>query len=133
MSQKAYSAYAQQKYSGLEDASPIKLVGAVLDEIVACLNDAKGAIARNDIPLKGKKLGKAGRLITEALMPGLDLERGGEIAKNLASLYEYCSRKIIEANLKNDLTLVTECCALMEQIRQAWAQTQAQASSQEKG
>ena len=56
------------------------------------------------------------------LQASLDLEKGGEIAANLADLYAYCSRRLLHANLKSDVEAVQEVKKLMSEIREAWAQ-----------
>ena len=50
------------------------------------------------------------------------MEKGGEIATNLASLYDYCNRRLMHANLKNDLEAVQEVKRLISEIRDAWSQ-----------
>jgi flagellar protein FliS len=56
------------------------------------------------------------------LQGSLDLEKGGEIAANLADLYEYCTRRLMHANLKNDVEAIREVKRLMGEIREAWSQ-----------
>ena len=56
------------------------------------------------------------------LQGSLDMEKGGEIAGNLADLYDYCTRRLMHANLKNDLDAVREVKKLMGEIRDAWSQ-----------
>ena len=60
-------------------------------------------------------------IITE-LMAGLDFDRGGEIARNLMSLYVFFNEKIREGNLKKDAQPLIQVKAFMSDLRLAWVQ-----------
>jgi flagellar protein FliS len=60
-------------------------------------------------------------IITE-LMAGLDFDRGGEIAKNLMSLYVFFNEKVREGNLKKDVECLVPVRAFLADLRSAWAQ-----------
>jgi flagellar protein FliS len=64
---------------------------------------------------------KAQEIITE-LMASLDFERGGEIAKNLFSLYSWFNQELLEANMKQDLQRITIVRNMVNELRGAWAQ-----------
>ena len=52
--------------------------------------------------------------IIDELRGSLNLEPGGEIAANMADLYDYSSRQLLRANLENRADLLDEvanCCA----------------------
>src|SRR5690606_1448396 len=84
----------------LTDASPHKVVQVMLDAASSRVAEATGHLERGETAQKGEKIGKALRII-EALVLGLDKERGGEIATNLERLYDYMSRTLLRANLEN--------------------------------
>ena len=54
------------------------------------------------------------------LKGSLDLEKGGEIAANLDSLYAYMTRRLIEANHENSVEKVQEVTNLLSEILQGW-------------
>jgi flagellar protein FliS len=60
-------------------------------------------------------------IVTE-LMAGLDFDRGGEIARNLMSLYVFFNEKLREANLKKDPEPVVQVRAFLADLRTAWVQ-----------
>ncbi|MEJ2577319.1 MAG: flagellar export chaperone FliS [Gammaproteobacteria bacterium] len=105
--------------SGVMDATPHRLVQMLLDGAVEKVSIAKGALERSDIPEKGKYIVWAVTIV-EGLRASLDLERGGEIAANLDSLYEYVGRRLTEANLDNDPDILVEVADLLVEIRDAW-------------
>ena len=60
-------------------------------------------------------------IVTE-LMAGLDFDRGGEIAKNLMSLYVFFNEKLREGNLKKDPEPILQVRAFLADLRTAWIQ-----------
>ena len=60
--------------------------------------------------------------IVDELAMSLDMNRGGEVARNLAELYDYCSRQLIDANIHKDAGLVADVEAVIHQLRDAWDQ-----------
>ena len=62
---------------------------------------------------------RAGRIVI-GLQGALDLDKGGDLAKNLHELYSYVTRRLIHVNARNDLVALQEVQTLMSEIRQAW-------------
>lgn len=107
--------------SQLNSASPHKVIQMLLDGAIERLIQAKVAIENNDTALKGDRLCK-GLDIILSLRGSLSIESGGEIAKNLDSLYEYMIRQISLANLENNSSLINECVHILGEIKSAWEQ-----------
>jgi len=103
-------------------ASPHRLVLLLFDGVIDAIADARMSMGKGDIPGKGKAIGRASRIIGEGLLPALDMERGGAIAVNLHSLYEYMMKRLLEANLHNRTELLGEVMSLLNELRGAWAQ-----------
>lgn len=62
---------------------------------------------------------RAQDIITE-LMVSLDMERGGEIAKNLLSLYIFMKKELLEANMKKSPEKVYGVIKLLKELKSAW-------------
>lgn len=77
-----------------------------------------------------KAMGRVQDVITE-LMASLDFESGGEIAKNLFSLYIYFNRELMEANISKDLGRIRAVRDMMDELRSAWVETVAKAGMRE--
>lgn len=107
--------------SGIENASPHRLIQMLIDGALAKLSQAKGHIKNNDIEKKGNELSMAISIIG-GLRDSLDHDKGGSIANNLEDLYEYMTYRIMEANLKNDLQIIDEVHGLLMEIKSAWDQ-----------
>lgn len=121
VSSRAANAYRQVGVqSGLESASPHRLIQMLFDGLLQNLNTAIGALQRGDIELKGQQIGRAVRILEEGLKGGLNREQGGELATNLGALYDYCVQRLTVANLRNDAAAVEEVVALMSPVAKSW-------------
>ena len=105
-------------HSGVHSASSHRLIQMLMEGVLSAMATAKGHIHRNELEGKGIALGKAITRI-EGLRVSLNLEAGGAIAANLHRLYEYMSRRLVEANLNNDADAVTEVESLMHEVKSA--------------
>lgn len=108
--------------TGVAAASPHKLVVMLYDGVIVALLSAINGIKSSNIGIKGASISKAITIIDNGLRASLDRKAGGEIAQNLDSLYDYMSRRLLEANIKNDAAIVEEIHGLMSDLREAWVQ-----------
>ena len=105
--------------SGVESASPHRLIQMLLEGALDKINLAKGYMQRGEIALKGSHISWAISII-DGLRMSLDKEAGGEMAENLDSLYEYMGRRLVEANLHDDVEILNEVSSLLLEIKSAW-------------
>jgi flagellar protein FliS len=66
-------------------------------------------------------------IITE-LMVSLDFEQGGEIAKNLFSLYTWFNQELLAANIAQDFQRIIAVRSMLSELRGAWAEIIAKTS-----
>lgn len=97
-----------------------QIVSLLFDGVLQALAAARGALARGDVPAKCEAIARALRILEEGLSTGLDRVDGGELAENLAALYDYCTRRLILANAHNDDATMQEVQRLIETIAQGW-------------
>jgi len=100
-------------------ADPKRLVLMCYEGTIDSLKIGKQNIAQKDYEGKVRALTKAQDIINE-LLCALDYEKGGSIAKNLDSLYNYMLRRIIHVDLKNDLRAVDEVIGMLTELKAAW-------------
>jgi flagellar secretion chaperone FliS len=128
----ALTAYKDtQLQTSIDDASPHQLVGMLLDGALQRIAEARGAIERieqasdgvevGEFAAKGEAIGKAIAII-DSLRVTLDHEQGGELADNLSGLYDYMTRRLVEANATKDVKMLTEVADLVREIKAAWRQ-----------
>jgi flagellar secretion chaperone FliS len=115
---------AYQSYSGYTEnevihASPEKLVQILYELGIKSLTAARECGQSKDISGRVRHINKAFDVVTE-LMSGLDFEAGGDIANNYARIYDYCQRRLIEANAKQSDAILAEIQGLIEDLNEAW-------------
>ncbi|MFB4393828.1 MULTISPECIES: flagellar export chaperone FliS [unclassified Pseudomonas] len=111
-----------QKVNGVaqtSEASPHRLVQMLMQGGLDRMAQAKGAIARNDVAQKGILIGKAIDIIG-GLREGLDLENHADSLSDLDSLYQYMSRRLIEANVNSDPKIIDEVARLLITVKEGW-------------
>lgn len=117
------SALDQYQTIGLESkvssSSPHSLVAMLLDGILEKMAKASGAIQRNDLAGQGTAISSGIRII-DALRASLDHDRGGELSNNLAAMYDYMERRLLEANSNSDQKIIKEVVSLISQIKSGW-------------
>ena len=96
-----------------------RLVVMLYDGAIRFLRQAIQDIQRNDFASKGKHIAKAQDIIFE-LNTVLDMEKGGEIAQNLRSLYNFMQRHLSQANIKKDTNMIQEVISLLDELNQGW-------------
>jgi flagellar protein FliS len=123
LSMNAYQAaqnYSSTKvHSGVEDASPHRLIQMLFEGALERIAQAKGAMQQNQIARKGELIGKAINIIG-GLQGSLNDTDGGELAGNLDDLYDYIIRRLTQANFANDMSMLDECGRLLGEIKSAW-------------
>jgi len=118
---RAASSYAKVDVEvGVMSASPQALVVMLYDGAIKAIALARAEMLRKDFAAKGEQLSKAIGIIDEGLNASLDLEAGGEIALNLAALYDYMTRQLMVANLRNEPDILDEVSRLLRELKGAW-------------
>jgi len=119
----AHSAVNQYQTIGNQseamDANPHRLIQMLMEGALDRIAIAKGAMQQQNVELKGERISAAITVI-EGLRASLNQEAGGEISANLDNMYEYMSRRLVEANLKNDVEMLDEVAGLMRKIKSGW-------------
>jgi flagellar protein FliS len=103
----------------VDSADPHKLVEMLYDGAIVQIAKARHALAQQDIAAKGEATTRAIRIVDEGLKAALDA-RAGDVARNLDALYDYVSRILVRANLKNEDALYAEAEKLLGDLRGAW-------------
>lgn len=99
-----------------------ELVLMMFETVLESLARARGAIEAGDTPTKLEHIDKVIRIIQEGLRTSLDLENGGELAANLAALYDYSVLRTTQANAANSVPMLHEVTGLLKPVAEAWKQ-----------
>lgn len=114
----AYRNLAAQ--TAVAEASPIELIVLVYKRLIDNLRLAQKAMEENRED--AEYISKAMDLIQKGLLAALDHEKGGEIAKNLASLYDWSIREILKARLKRSPEILTGVIEVIRNLEAAWVE-----------
>jgi flagellar protein FliS len=101
------------------DASPHRLIQMLMEGGLTRIAQARGAMERQQTAMKGELIGKAIGIVG-GLREGLDLQKGGELAANLDSLYQYMVSRLVEANAKNETAHLDEVADLLRNVKSGW-------------
>lgn len=101
-------------------ASPVELVRMLYRRAIGAVAAARRHLAEGDIRARSQEISRAMEIAVE-LAGSLDRENGGEVARQLASLYDYMERRLIEANLHQDDRALAEVEGLLATLDEAWA------------
>ena len=106
--------------SAVMSANPHQLVNMLFDGALSALVRARLFMQDGNIEGKGLSISKAINIIENGLKQGLAEESGDELTTNLISLYAYMVRRLLQANLRNDVEAIVEVEALLRNIADAW-------------
>ena len=101
------------------EASPHRLIQMLMEGGLSRLAQAKGAMERGQLALKGELISQSISIIG-GLREALDLQQGGEVAENLDRLYDYMTARLLEANLKGNMQIIDEVAGLLRNIKTGW-------------
>jgi len=111
--------YQQYRQNQLFTTPQEELVTMLYDGALRFIKRAKTEMESNNIEAVNNNIIRAEAIISE-LMSNLDMKI--EISNNLYSLYDYMYRRLTEANLQKDITILDEVLELISDLRNTWEQ-----------
>lgn len=111
--------YMEYKRNSVMTASPEELVLMLYNGIIRFANEAKQAIDDKNVEKAHNSITRAQDIVLE-LMATLDMQY--DISKNLYSIYDFISRRLIDANLKKDKKPLDEVISLITELRDTWGE-----------
>lgn len=117
---KATQAYASVgAQSRVSAATPHRLIQLLMDGALDRLAAAKGHMQRREVPQKVNAVNRV-MSIVDGLRGSLDHNIDGAMSDNLENLYDYMNRRLLLANINNDITGLDEVSALLCELKEAW-------------
>ena len=113
----AYAAVGLE--TSVSAAEPHRLIQLLFEGALLAVAQARQAIDQDNVAEKGRAISKAIQIIEEGLKTSLD-DRGGELSGQLRSLYDYMSRRLLFASLRNNTEALDEVASLLGEIKGAW-------------
>ena len=112
--------YQEYENNEINTAEPKELIlmlytGALgfLEEALKYIDDYKSYDKANE------KLLRAQDIITELIL-SLDMNKGGDVAKNLFNLYTYMKKELLNANIKKEKSPIQSVIKYLKELKEAW-------------
>jgi flagellar protein FliS len=109
------------KKTSVETASKEQILLMLYQAAIKHCKKAIEAIDQKNLSKKGEYIGKLQDIIVE-LSNSLDFEVGGEVAKELASLYDYILYSSTQANIKIDKSHLEGCLKVLNTLYDGWTE-----------
>jgi flagellar secretion chaperone FliS len=111
--------YQSYKQNSVNTASPGELTLMLYNGCLKFIHLTKKATEEKNIEAKNLNNQKAQNVIHELMITlNMDLE----VSENMMSLYDYMKRRLIEANISNDLSILDEVEGMVTEFRDTWKQ-----------
>ncbi|HLI26409.1 MAG TPA: flagellar export chaperone FliS [Chloroflexota bacterium] len=111
--------YQQYRATVVETATPAQLVALLYQGVVRFTQRGLLALERRDLAAAHEAFVRAQAIVLE-LTSNLDFEQGGEIARNLASLYAFAYQRLLAANCRKEAAPAEQVVALFRTLLPAW-------------
>lgn len=114
------NAYTQNKAQGdVSTASPHRLIQMLFEGAIEKIIKAKLFMSEGKVAEKGQYISWAISIL-DGLKMSIDVDAGGEIAKNLEALYDYMETQLVKANAENNGQYLDEVISLIKSVKSAW-------------
>lgn len=115
-------AYQQvRSHGGVESADPHGLITLLMDGALERMVKARAHMQRGETAAKGEAISRCIEILG-GLRDSLDPKADPAMVGRLDALYDYMSRRLLQANMRDDTTLIDEVSQLLQQVRDSWVQ-----------
>ena len=113
------AAYQNSQDLDVLSATPMQLVRMLYVGAIGSIQSACDHLSNGDIRERSRQITKACSIIEELTL-SLDKERGGQVALDLTELYVYLHKRLIAANIEQQMEPMIEVKRLLETLLEAW-------------
>ena len=111
--------YDGYRKATIDTSDSVGIISLLFDGAINFIKLGRVKMGERDIAGKGLYIGKATAVVGE-LASSLNMEEGGEIARNLRRLYDFVLDRLLRANLKNDAAALDEAEKVLQVLREGW-------------
>jgi flagellar protein FliS len=112
--------YSSSLETKILSATPMELVKLLYQSAIEAVQSARHHLCLGEIVERGRSVSKAVEIVAE-LSGSLDHERGGELSTNLAALYDYLQRTLLDANFRQADDGLARTETLLKTLSEAWS------------
>jgi flagellar protein FliS len=116
----ARSSYREAAVRG---ASPVRLVICLYEQAIEDLRRAVIALEKGDIEARTRGINHALMVIAQ-LQGSLDMERGGDVARNLDGFYRLVRAGLIDAQVKQSTRILEQQISQLAIVHEAWLEVE---------
>lgn len=109
------------KKTSVQTASKEQILLMLYQAAIKNCKKAIEAIEQKQIAQKGEYIGKFQDIVIE-LQNSLDMEVGGDVAKELSSLYDFMMYSSTQANIKIDKAPLEGCLNVLNTLYEGWTE-----------
>lgn len=121
----AAEAYKRQQ---IMTATPEALTLMLYNGCLKFMDEGMKAVEEKQWEAANTALQKAQAIISEFR---ITLNMDYDISKQLMPLYNYCYDRLVEGNMKSDVSKIEEAKGIIKELRDAWAQAMKKARAEE--
>ena len=122
MAMNAYgNAFNTYKSNSINFASKDQLLLMLVEGATKFSKMGRQAIIDKDVQKAHENIVKTQNIFFE-LMSTLDVAKGGEWAESLMKVYEFITRRLVDANIKKSEEIMNEIIPLIEDVRDTWTE-----------
>ncbi|MDP2992351.1 MAG: flagellar export chaperone FliS [Deltaproteobacteria bacterium] len=109
------------KNTAVGTADQKDLILICYDEALRSLQVGKECYLRKEFEEKARHFVRAHDFISE-LLCSLNMQAGGEIARNLSAIYKFCLQHIVQGDVSGNMRAIDDIIKVLSELRSAWAQ-----------
>jgi flagellar protein FliS len=105
----------------IKTATPEMVIVKLYEGALRFLRQAKTCQGEGNVSGRATAIAKALAIVGE-LQQSLNLEEGGDIARNLDALYFYVTDRLLEANVSGTVQPLDEASGILSTLNEAWVE-----------
>ncbi len=109
----------QYKQIAVKTATRGQILLLLYEAAIQNVKKATACLDKQDLAGKGTHIVKAHDILNE-LVNSLDIEIGGDVARNLERLYNFMTDQLVKANLENSKEALQQVQKLLETLLGGW-------------
>ncbi|MGQ9843506.1 MAG: flagellar export chaperone FliS [Spirochaetota bacterium] len=111
--------YDQYKHTEINTANQGKLIVMLYDGAIKFCNIAIENMYPKTYDIANINILKAQDIINELIL-ALNMNEGGDVARNLFNLYIFFKKQLLEANIQKNAEILKNTVKLLKELRDAW-------------
>lgn len=112
-------------------ADRVRLIIMLYEGVVRFNKCAQKAIKEGDVQARNNSINRSLDILGE-LTSSLNMEQGGEVAKNLSRLYDFSVQQLMLANMKNESAPIEAVTKVINELKSGWEAISTQDKGQRK-